>query len=60
MDRVPFHNRPKIVDLTTETKLADGIRESQLLCGEVWCRLQSFGHSTWALCVGPSRKQPAG
>ena len=37
MDRVPFHNRPKIVDLTTETKLADGIRETQLLCGEVCC-----------------------
>ena len=35
MDRVPFHNRPKVVDLTTETKLADGIREMQLMCGEV-------------------------
>ena len=35
MDRVPFHNRPKIVDLTTETKLADGIQELQLMCGEV-------------------------
>ena len=35
MDRVPFHNRPKVVDLTTETKLADGIKELQLMCGKV-------------------------
>jgi len=46
MDRVPFHNRPKIVDLTTETKLADGIQELQLMCGEVRpCRAQLFGGS---------------
>ena len=41
MDRVPFHNRPKVVDLTTETKLPDRITETQLLCGEV------RGHDVW-------------
>ena len=41
MDRVPFHNRPKVVDLTTETKLPDRITETQLLCGEV------RGHNVW-------------
>ena len=35
MDKVPFRGQPKIVDLTTETKLAGGITEAQLQCGEV-------------------------
>ena len=35
MDKVPFHGKPKIVDLTTETKIAERITEAQLQCGEV-------------------------
>ncbi|KAL4431591.1 hypothetical protein ABPG77_001433 [Micractinium sp. CCAP 211/92] len=34
MDKIPFRGKPKIVDLTSQRKLADKVEEAYIACGE--------------------------